>query len=173
MKALQWTHAVRDVPQDGLAINRAATPEECQTLAKELEIPSIESLEVRYGVVPRSGGRLALEGTITARVTQECVVSLDPVSATVRADLDIVYSPEPADEGGEIEGSPDDLDKPDEEPIEHGMIDVGRVVMEELLAGLDPYPRRDDAKFDWTDEKGEAAGEHPFAALAKLKQPKE
>lgn len=173
MKALQWTHAVRDVPQDGLDIRRSATAEECQALAQELGIPAIEALEVTYRIVAKTGGRFALNGTIAARVTQDCVVSLDPIDAKVHAVLDIVYTPEPSDQGEEVEASADDLDKPDEEPIEHGTIDVGRVVMEELVAGLDPYPRREDAKFDWTDVKGEAAGEHPFAALAKLRQPKD
>jgi hypothetical protein len=53
------------------------------------------------------------------------------------------------------------------------VIDVGRLVTEELLSGLDPYPRRADAQFEWSDEKGEAASAHPFAALAKLKKSKD
>jgi hypothetical protein len=42
-------------------------------------------------------------------------------------------------------------------------------VVEELMSGLDPYPRREDASFDWTDEKAAAAATNPFAALSRLK----
>ena len=170
MTALEWTHAVRDVPADGLAVERRATEAERERLARELAIPSVDDLTVSYRLSPRTGGRLALEGRLAATVTQECVVTLEPVGGTLTVPLDVVFSPDPIAPGAEIEGSLEDLDKPDEEPIVHGAIDVGRIVEEEILASLDPYPRRADASFEWTDEKGEAAGEHPFAVLGKLKK---
>lgn len=173
MTALEWTHAVRDVPEDGLAVERHATEAERRLLASELEIASVEELMVTYRLAPRSGGRLTLVGKLRARVIQECVVTLEPVNGTIDVGLDVVFTAEPSRQGDEIEGSLDDLGKPDEEPIEHGAVDIGRIVTEEALANLDPYPRRPEASFDWTDEKGEAAGEHPFAALAKLKKSSE
>lgn len=171
MKALDWAHAVRDVPADGLRVTRNATPEEACALAKELEIPSVEGLEVTYRLAPLTGGRLSFKGKLEARVTQECVVTLEPVPATVSVLLDVVFSPAAASPSGNLESSLDDLERPDEELIEHGMIEVGRVVMEELVAGLDPYPRLESARFEWTDDEGEKAGEHPFAALARLRKP--
>ena len=173
MKALDWTHAVREVPADGLAVSRHATTEEARELAKELEIPSVEVLEATYRLAPLTGGRVSCKGKLEARVTQECVISLEPMSATVSVPLDVVFAPAAASPSGDLEGSLDDLDQPDEELIEHGVIDVGRVVTEELMAGLDPYPRLDNARFEWNDDAGEKAGEHPFAALARLRKPED
>ncbi len=49
-------------------------------------------------------------------------------------------------------------------------IDVGRIVYETLSAGLDPYPRKEGAEFDWADPKtGVADSANPFAVLKKLK----
>jgi uncharacterized metal-binding protein YceD (DUF177 family) len=170
MKALEWTHAVRDVPEDGLDVTRRATAQETQALAEMLEIPAVESLDVTYRLAPLAGGRFSLKGNLEARVTQECVVTLEPVASTVSVPLDAVFNPDAGAPRGDHEGTLGDLERPDEELIEHGVIDVGRMVTEELLSGLDPYPRREDAHFKWSDEKGEAAGGHPFAALARLKK---
>ena len=55
------------------------------------------------------------------------------------------------------------------ERIENDRIAVGRIVYEALAAGLDPYPRKEDAAFEWRDPKlAEGAG-NPFAVLKKLK----
>jgi hypothetical protein len=57
------------------------------------------------------------------------------------------------------------------EPIQHGMIDAGRIVFETLSASVDPYPRRAGAQFEG-EELGDAAApgaSGPFAALKKLK----
>jgi hypothetical protein len=60
---------------------------------------------------------------------------------------------------------------PDEEPMENGAIDVGRVVFEELMSGIDPYPRRPDAHFDWSGDGIEETRDNPFAALSRLRKP--
>lgn len=171
MTPLDWTHAVRDVPAEGMAVERTATLEEAQRLAEALEIISVDKLVAKYRLVPRLGGRLALTGTIDARVTQECVVTLDPVAAAMSLPLDVVFTATPSNEGSPGEASLDDLDSPEEEPIEHGVVDVGRIVLEEMTSGLDPYPRRPDASLDWKDEQAEVAAEKPFAALARLRKP--
>ncbi len=171
MNALDWTHAVRDLPANGLVVERKASVEEARRLAEELTIPSVDSLVARYRITSIANGRLAVSGTIDAQVTQECVVTLEPVSSTVRVPVDVIFTPHAHVPEPEIEGSLEDLESPDEEPIENGTIDIGRIVVEELVSGLDPYPRREGVSFDWTDEKDVAAGESPFAALARLKKP--
>jgi uncharacterized metal-binding protein YceD (DUF177 family) len=169
MTPLDWTHAVRDVPSEGLVVERTATPEECNRLAETLDIVSVDRLVARYRLIARSGRRLALTGTIQARVTQECVITLDPLSGALSLPLDVIFVPR-TDATDMASGPLEDLDAPDEEPIENGIVDVGRVIVEELLSGLDPYPRHPDAQFDWTDAQGEIADDKPFAALARLRK---
>jgi len=173
MTPLDWTYAVRDVPIDGLAIERTVTSDEAMSLAQELEIVSVESLTAKCHLTPRAGGRLSLKGTIFARLTQECVVTLDPISVAVSLPVDVVFTPQAGITAGiemPMDGSLEDLDAPDEEPIENGTVNVGRIVFEELLSGLDPYPRSPNANFDWADEKAGAADKNPFATLARLKK---
>jgi uncharacterized metal-binding protein YceD (DUF177 family) len=170
MSVLDWTHAVRDVPADGLGVERDATVEERGRLAEELAIVSVEALVAKYRITPLSKGRLAVTGRVETRVTQECVVTLEPVDSTVSVPLDVIFTPESHVPEPEIEGSLEDLESPDEEPIENGIIDMGRIIVEELVSGLDPYPRREGASLDWTDEKNAAAVASPFAALARLKR---
>ncbi len=170
MTALDWTHAAREVPADGLAVSRKATADEARSLAEMLEIPSVDSLEANYRIASIARGRFSLKGRLDARVTQECVVTLEPVASTLSVPLDVNFSPEIATARDDPEAAPDDLEQPDEEPIENGVMNVGRVVMEELLSNLDPYPRREDAQFDWSDEKSAASKLNPFAALARLKK---
>ena len=56
------------------------------------------------------------------------------------------------------------------EPIEHGRIDVGRIVYETLSAAVDPYPRKAGAEFAADEVGGPLVGDYgPFAALKKLK----
>jgi uncharacterized metal-binding protein YceD (DUF177 family) len=172
MTPLDWTHVVRDIPADGLPVERAASPEEMARLAEALDILSVDKLVVRYRLMSRAGGRIALTGTIAAHITQECVVTLDPVAATLSLPLDAVYTPQISHTESAAEGTLEDLEKPEEEPIENGKVDVGRVVLEELMSGIDPYPRRPDANFDWPDDAAEAAGNNPFAALERLRKPR-
>lgn len=171
MTTLEWTHAVRDVPSEGLAVERTATTEEAAKLADALDIISVDKLQVKYRLVPQSGGRLALMGTIDAQVTQECIVTLDPVASAISLPLNVVFTQRAASDDTATNGSLEDLESPDEEPIENGIVDLGRIVLEELLSGLDPYPRRPDASFDWTDQTSETAADKPFAALARLRKP--
>ncbi len=56
------------------------------------------------------------------------------------------------------------------EPIEHGLIDAGRIVFETLSAAVDPYPRKAGAEFHADAVATTASSEAgPFAALKELK----
>ena len=57
------------------------------------------------------------------------------------------------------------------ELLEHGLIDAGRIVYEQLAAGLNPYPRKPDAEFvpPADAQANDGAKINPFAVLAKLK----
>jgi len=164
---LHWTHHVRDLPAGGLSAERAVTTEERARLAAELAVLSVEAARLTYRLTPRAGGRIALSGRLSAALTQACVVSLDPVPGTLEVDLDVVFVPDATTPATELEGTSDDLEQPDEEPIENGVLDIGRIVTEELISGLDPYPRAEGAALERADA-GDKAPESPFAALRQL-----
>lgn len=163
-----WTHAVTDIPEAGLSRERAATAEERDVVADALKLISLEGLKVRYRIDRLAGGAYRLHGSLKSDCQQACVVSLDPVPAHVTDEFDVEFWPDhqPDDDAGELPV----LGARDVEPLEAGIIDVGRVVYETLAAALDPYPRKPGAQFDWSDAKTEDPEKvSPFAALAKLK----
>jgi hypothetical protein len=62
-----------------------------------------------------------------------------------------------------------DGDTPDPpEPIENGIIDLGRVATDALYLAVNPYPRKPDAVFEPPVEAADP-DDHPFAALKALK----
>lgn len=178
-----WVHQTGEIPARGLSVKRTATPDELVALAAGLDIRSVTSLEASYELLPRTGGRYRLGGHIEARVVQACVVSLAPVETTLSEPLRAEFR-------DSNDHKMDDWDSEDAaaaainrefEPIRRGVIDVGRVVFEQIAAVLDPYPRAPGATFDWTDPRqkssmegasGEDGGvrpDNPFAVLRKLR----
>jgi uncharacterized metal-binding protein YceD (DUF177 family) len=165
---LDWTEKTTDIPAGGLNRKRDATAAELKQVADILNILAVETLSSRYRIVGISGGAYRLAGSISAKVEQACVVSLEPVSGDIEASFDVEFWPSLKSEDSEDEVSI--LAGSDVELLEHGVIPVGRIVFETLSASLDPYPRREDAEFTWQDPKSEASeGTNPFAALSKLK----
>jgi uncharacterized metal-binding protein YceD (DUF177 family) len=173
--AQTWVHLTTDIPSRGTDVQRKAMPEECALLAKELDIPAVERLEVRYNIKPLSGGRYRLEGTLKADVVQACIVTLDPVRSVVddRIEVefrsDVVHEPQ-----GKLGEELIVLEVTEYEPLEHGRVDVGRIVTESLAAALPAYPRSPGAALEQIEagppEPGPAS---PFSALAGWKPKKE
>ena len=167
---LAWSHRTTEIPEAGLHVMKAATPAECAAIAEDLDIVSCEAFEADYLASALGQGRYRLKGTLTARVTRECVVTLEPVSEKVAEAVDVAFWPFsslPATVAEEMEVS----SVPEVEAIEHGQIDAGRVLFEILSASLDPYPRKSGARFEWEDKASEDASiaTGPFAGLKKLK----
>jgi hypothetical protein len=153
-----WNHTVSDIPEGGMTRTRTASADECKALAAVLAIPAVARLEAQYRVSKISGGGYRLAGDISG----------DVVQGAISDRFDVEYWPDHAARAAEAEQSV--LTGPDIEPLEHGLIDAGRIVFECLSAALDPYPRKDGAEFGWRDSKAEKAGNsNPFAVLSKLK----
>jgi uncharacterized metal-binding protein YceD (DUF177 family) len=170
---LTWDHAVQDIPEAGLSSTRQASAEELARLAAAFELVALNSLSAAYSITAIGAGRYRLNGRLNAEVLQACVVTLEPVTATIDEVLEATFWPEqdvPPPASGEL-----DLDEDLEpEPIVAGHIDVGRIVVECLAATIDPFPRKADAALD-RSSAGPSAGaadtsDHPFAALARMKE---
>ncbi len=167
---LAWSHRVSEIPEAGLSNTRIAAADERAELARALDVLACEEVKADYLIRALGEGCYRMTGKVRARVTQKCVVTLEPVPERIEEDIEVEFRPTaslPATDGTEVEV----LSAADIEPLEHGLIDVGRVVFDTLSAGLDPYPRQEGARFDWEDPAGgaQAGASGPFAALKKLK----
>ena len=158
MKPLSRLVRVKDIPGEGLGVNFNPTPDEQAALAK---FPGIHDMRVQFRL-NRKGSRVTVTGTVAAKVTQTCVVSLDEFDSEVSEEVEALFDEkikEPVDENALDEDAPD--------PIYDGMIDVGIVAGEFLALGLDLYPRKPGAVFEFGAEPDEEPS--PFSALAKLR----
>lgn len=171
MATLDWSEVVAEIPERGTRQRREATVGEREAVATALGILGCERIVVSYEVVPRAGGRYVLDGKLEADVTQACVVTLDPVPQHISARLSVDFEPPVHRRQAEEEagGTIDPFSETEIEPIEHGQLDIGRIVEEEIASRLDPYPRLADAALDRHEAGGDAPA-NPFGGLVELKK---
>lgn len=135
------------------------------TIAEDLGILDLPALRFEGQVEARGNDAWVLTGTLTARVVQSCVVTLEPVESAIKDDVRRVFSPHvrpPEDE--EVEMPDDEL-----EPLGQ-FIDAGAVMVEALSLALPLYPRAEGAELpDVEDEPSEDEDrQKPFAGLGAL-----
>ena len=156
--------AVERIGAAGRTSEVAADDSECRALAERFGILAVESLTARLTL--RAHGPLVhVEGRLSARVVQACVVTLEPVAADIDEAFAITFGPEVPEDSDELVIDLDSEDPP--EPIIDGKIDLGEVVAEHLALALDPFPRAPGAVFEPPDAPGTTG---PFAALAALRK---
>jgi uncharacterized metal-binding protein YceD (DUF177 family) len=148
------------IPPGGRDLDIEASAEECAALARRLGIEAVNRLGAHLHLAPEADGAVRARGTLAAEVVQLCVVSLEPLTQQVAAPLALRLLPP----GRAAEDTP--ADELDEIESEHGVVDLGEVVAEELALALDPYPRLPDADLPPEAQDPE---EGPFAGLAALK----
>lgn len=163
---------VAQIPDTGLHRDLVADQATCRAVADVGGLRAVLSVQASFDVTPKSGGRFQVAGHVRARVGQTCVVTLEEIESDIDEPINLIFAPpeqvpqmaalvDEAEESGE-----DTPDPP--EPIENGIIDLGRLATDALYLGLDPYPRKPDAVFEPLVETAHPE-DHPFAALKALK----
>jgi uncharacterized metal-binding protein YceD (DUF177 family) len=164
--------AVAQIPDTGLHRDLKADQTICAGVADVGGLREVRSLSASLDVTPMSGGRYHVEGRVRARVGQTCVVTLDPMETDIDEPVDLIFAPpdqipQMADLIDEGEESDSEIPDPPE-PVENGIIDLGRLATDALYLAIDPYPRKKDAVFEPVVESPDPE-DHPFAALKALK----
>ena len=170
---------VADLPAEGCAFAIEASASECARVAARLGVPGVESLQAEGTVRPQGrAGVVRLAGTLSARLRQICVVTLEPFEITVSAALERLYDESIGDEWADAEDDQGQLvvgisQEAFSEPLVDGRIDAGEAAVEQLALELDPHPRKPGATFaaaidgSATDAPSPPS---PFAKLASLRR---
>jgi uncharacterized metal-binding protein YceD (DUF177 family) len=154
-----------------------ATPDELQALQQRFGVRQLAAMEADVSVARLNGGAaLRIEGRIRADLTQDCVVTLEPVAQHIDESFRLDFA-EPTDvvdmETGELVLSPDEDDP---EPMPVGELDLGELLAEHLALAIDPYPRKPGVQLADVLQNGEIgvnqAKQNPFAVLSGLKDRK-
>ena len=182
-EALEFSReiATESVDDGGFSLSIKATKEELGRLAERFNLVSLDRLSAEITLTPERGGKwIRLKGSISAVITQNCVVSLEPFESIIEDTLERVFDTTLMDgrkteEDFEFDGE----DPPD--PAAEGIINVGEVVAEQLALEIDPFPRKPGvSSSDYptaqqgdgasSPENGEAEKNSPFGVLEKLKK---
>jgi uncharacterized metal-binding protein YceD (DUF177 family) len=164
--------AVAQIPETGLHRDIEADQAIRDAVADVGGLREVLAVQASFDVTPTSGGRFHVAGRVRARVGQTCVVTLEEIEADIDEPIDLTFAPpeqipQMAALADEAEAGDEEMPDPPE-PIENGLIDLGRVATDALYLALDPYPRKPGAVFEPVVEAADPE-DHPFAALKALK----
>lgn len=165
--------AAKDIPPSGLNMEIEASTEELASLAKRFDLLSLDRLRAWLRLTP-SKDLFLLEARLEASLSQACVVTLEPVPAEINVEFSRLYGDDEALSKlsasilPEIDIDAEAEDEPD--PMDHGKIDVGEAVAEELSLSLEPFPRKPGASLENSPWAAKEPGpdNSPFAKLSKL-----
>ena len=163
--------AVEQIPESGLHRDIVADRAARDAMAELAGLRDILSASASIDVTLESGGRFHVAGRVRARIGQTCVVTLDPIENDIDEPIDLILAPPeqiPALADLVDDGDESEAEIPDPpEPIENGMIDLGRLATDALFLAVDPYPRKPGAVFE-PQVAASDPEDHPFAALKAL-----
>ena len=157
----------------GDTVTFAAEENERAAVARWAGILSLEGLETKVEIRKLGPVRFRLDFTLSAELTQACVVTLDPVPARIehRFHRELVFTgPARHKPAAESVGDVvlDSLEDEGPEEVSSLHYDLAVPVLEELVLSLDPYPRCPGVAFSPPSD-GLDAPESPFAVLKSLK----
>ena len=153
---------LRELTTKPKKIEWQATKQECEALAKRLNILSVDDLNA--SLIVQKKDLIEVSGNFIAHVRQACVVSGETVKQKVEDSFEEFFC-----QASRHENPIDiDMDAPDVEVVENGRIDVGELVVEYLILGLDPFPRKEGIPLVMVGDIEEK--ENPFAVLKNWKK---
>jgi len=162
--------AVGMLDSDGRTFAVEADTAEREAVARRLDLVGLDRLAVRGHI--RRGPRASVvivQGQLEARVEQRCVVTLEPVAASVDLPFERYFLLDAPADAGEVDIGADDEEP---EPVEGRALDLGEIATEELSLGLDPYPRSEEAEeaLRRHGSAGDPGPDSPFDVLAQLQR---
>ncbi len=126
------------VPRKGSHEIFAADANECEALAKRIDLRAIHQLKAHLIATPWRGGGLRVTGGFEVDLEQVSIVSLEAFRLKHKFEVDRYFLPPKIT----IDGIEEDAD-----PIENGEVDLGELVSETLALELDAYPRKPGEEF--------------------------
>jgi hypothetical protein len=131
------------LPQKGMPVTIEADAAQREALAAWHGLTSVERYRADLVVRPWKRRGVRVEGAVEADITQECVVTLDPVQTAIGETVEGLFLPEDSklgrlgfEGGGEILLDADGPDRP--ETFAGDQIDVGALAEEFFALAIDP-----------------------------------
>jgi len=168
--------SVTTLPSSGFNLDLEAAPDERMAIAEDSGVLSVESLHADLVFRRWRRDGVAVTGSLRAGITQACVVTLDPLQASIEAVIDRTFLPEGSNltkprlnNEGEMILDPDGRDEPD--VFAGDRIDAWEIVLEQFNLEIDPFPRTpglDPAVLGDEEDAGDAGHNSPFSGLKDM-----
>lgn len=158
--------ALDTIGREPREVSIEATVEERIALARRFDLDALDALHAKVTLTASARG-IEAQGRLIAAVVQACVVTADPVPATIDQPVTLRFvDPEVlASAQEEVELHEDDCDTV---PHEGGAVDVGEGVAQTLGLALDPFPRSAGAPAEGASVWRAGPDEGAFAGLKGL-----
>ena len=185
----EWSHFfdVDDIEANRAELDISASEEEREDVARRLNVVAINSITADLVITRESsGGFFHVNGSFEALVVQECVVTLEPIETKVSEPVEGWYADKQGAvsfaaakrerEGAKSQGEVEILDESeDPEALIEGVIDLGELVTQHLSLAIPPYPHKEGAEYEVTDDKfklneNSPLRKNPFEALKDWKE---
>ena len=141
--------AIDRIGREPLVETIEATVAERAALAHRFDLISVSILTARVTLRRlRANSVIRMTAEYQAQCDQKCVVTLEPVPATITDSCScdfVLISEEEMQEGGTSEINFDVLDE-DTELLTEAEIDIGEVIAQYFFLSLPPYPRQPGAE---------------------------
>ncbi|MEI9992871.1 MAG: hypothetical protein WDM86_22930 [Rhizomicrobium sp.] len=148
-----------------------ASGEDLARIAAWADVRTVESFSSTVHLRKHSATRFSYDAVLEADIVQDCVVTLEPVrthiSRPVHRELHVAEQVRLKPHESILLGAGAGDDEVPEE-IDSLTYDLAAPLLEELVLGIDPYPRAPGVEFAAPAEP-EAKPESPFAVLKGLK----
>jgi uncharacterized metal-binding protein YceD (DUF177 family) len=154
--------------QTGDEVSFEASEEERVALAKAADVLEVPKFSAHIGLKKISPTDFSIAYRLDARIVQACVVTLEPLAASIAKEFsrELHYTPNLRRVEKEVIVTPGD----DEAPEEIGSLhfDLAGPLLEEFLLAIDPYPRAPGVEFSPPPD-ATPPPDSPFAVLKDLK----
>lgn len=158
----------------------SANDDERAALARRFSLQALDKLSATLTVRRVSDDMFHLSGRLSAAVVQQCVVTLEPLPASIDEPVAVTFvkSKAAAPKGKAAAEAAEGLEDEGPEPMQGDFIDLGEAVAQQLAVSLNPYPRAPGASLEAVlpgglpTEKGEEKRPSPFAVLETLRKTK-
>lgn len=119
-----------------IPFTEAPTEAEAEAIRHALGLRGLRKMRFEGELSPLGKRGWLVKGTLGASITQDCVVTLEPVKTRIDQEVSIRFLPDTAIEYD----TPEDVLEDDIEPLEE-VIDLGQVAVEALSLAMPDYPR--------------------------------
>ena len=180
---IEWSVHVRaeEITGSIKKIEIAPDADEKAALAKRLDIVALNDLQAQLQMNRTSPHIIHVKGQLQAKVTQNCVITLEPVETDIKDEFEAWYSDQSeaisfkkaqreAQTKKELLELPMLEEEEDPEPVINGQIDLGDLVTQYLSLSIPAYPTKEGLSYSVQVEEPKEKGKNPmklnpFAAL--------